>query len=45
MTTQRQLKLSQTSAGRIELHLLTILRDGHIKSHLRGIVRELRRKR
>jgi hypothetical protein len=37
------LNLCQTRSGRILLHLAAILRAGHARFHLAGVLRELRR--
>jgi len=41
MSNEKQIKLSETRLGRIELHLLCMIRNGHILYHLAGIKREL----
>jgi len=42
MTTKKQLRLSETSIGRIKLHLICLLKDHHFKWHVKGILREIK---
>jgi len=42
MSTKIQLRLAESSWGRMGLHLLCLLRDHHTKFHFKGIFREVR---
>lgn len=42
MSIQTQIKLARSRWGRIELHLLALLKDRKTQWHFAGIVRELR---
>jgi len=44
MTETIQLQLSRTRQGRIELHLLSFLKDHKFKWHWKGILREVKKK-
>ena len=35
-----QMRLAETATGRIVLHLICMVRDSHVRTHFRGIVRE-----
>lgn len=41
MSNERQLILSQTRVGRIQLHLLAFFFDYHFRFHFNGIKREI----
>jgi len=36
-------KLAETPLGRIALHLICLCRDGHLRWHLAGVLREFNR--
>ena len=41
MSKTKQLELSKTKMGRIQLHLMSLLKDHHMSFHFSGIKREL----
>ena len=41
MSNTKQLELSQSRVGRIELHCLALIKDHHFSFHLKGIKREI----
>ena len=41
MSNQKQMTLAKSRVGRIKLHLLTLIRDHHVKFHFQGIKREI----
>lgn len=42
MSIQTELRMAESSWGRMGLHLLCFLRDHHTKFHFRGIFREVK---
>ena len=42
MSSQTQLRLAKSSWGRMCLHLMCFMRDRRIKSHFKGIFREVK---
>ena len=41
MSSSTQIKLSQTSRGRVRLHLQSLIQDKNVKWHWKGILREI----
>ena len=41
MSLQKQIKLSETSRGRVRLHLQSLIQDKNMKWHWKGIIREV----
>lgn len=42
MSLNRQIRLSETSRGRIRLHLASLVQDWQVRWHWKGIRREVR---
>lgn len=41
MSNLKQTELAKSRVGRIKLHILSLIRDHHIKFHIQGIKREI----
>lgn len=45
MSSAKQMHLTESSLGRIKLHVLALIKDHHFKFHMAGIIREITHRR